>query len=501
MNETYEKLVPYMDKFNALNAALTLFSWDNETLAPKQGIDHTAQIIGILSQECFQTLINDEVKELIKTLSIPDMFQTLDTKEQAIVKDLKKQYDQMESIPVKEYAAYNELTAKSISIWANAKNANDYSKFTPTLEKLVNFQKSFAGYRKKEGQLLYDVLLNDNEEGFSTKELDVFFTKIRSAIVPLLKKVVAKNDAIDKSYNFKSYDLAKQKEFNRYLAEYIGFDFTRGVMAESEHPFTTELHNHDVRITTHYYEHNLESSLFSVIHETGHALYEMNIDDSLALTCVGHGTSMGMHESQSRFYENIVGRSKSFWLPLWDRLVALFPENLSDVTLDQFIACINKAEPSLIRTEADELTYSLHIMIRYEIEKALFAGEVTVDELDHLWNQKYEEYLGITPKDAATGILQDMHWAGGSFGYFPSYALGNAIAAQIYSYMKKTMPFDEYLMKGDFTPIIEFLKEHIHKYGATKNTNELLIAMTGEPLNADYFVSYLTEKYTKLYQL
>jgi len=256
-----------------------------------------------------------------------------------------------------------------------------------------------------------------------------------------------------------------------------------------------------VRITNRYIENNLESAIFSVIHETGHALYEMNIDDSITLTPVGTGASMGMHESQSRFFENIIGRSEAFWTPIYQKLVDTFPENLKNVSLKQFIKGINKAEPSLIRTEADELSYPLHIIIRYEIEKMIFSGEADVDKLPEIWNKKYEEYLGITPTSYSNGVLQDTHWSYGEFGYFPSYAIGSAVAAQLYAKIREIMPFEDYLKEGNLTPIREFLRDNIHKYGATKNTNQILMEVTGEEFNADYYVNYLKEKYEKLYEL
>jgi carboxypeptidase Taq len=241
--------------------------------------------------------------------------------------------------------------------------------------------------------------------------------------------------------------------------------------------------------------------MFSIIHEGGHALYEMNIDDSLTQTLVGTGASMGMHESQSRFYENIIGRSEAFWAPIYNKLVDTYPENLKNISLEHFIKGINKAEPSLIRTEADELSYPLHIIIRYEIEKMIFSGEADVEKLPQLWNKKYEEYLGISPQNDAEGILQDTHWSFGEFGYFPSYAIGSAVASQLYAKILDLMPFEDYLREGNLTPIREFLRDNIHKYGATKNTNQILKDVTGEEFNPDYYIDYLKNKYEKLYEL
>jgi len=501
MNKTFEKLQPYLDKAMALLTARNLFEWDNQTLAPIEAADYTSKVIGILADEYMKCLINDDVKKLVKKLKEEDEQQELTPKEKAIVKELNKTIEELESIPPQEYREFNELTSLSNLAWVKAKKENDYSHFAPYLKKVIDYKIKFAKYRAKKDQEPYEVLLRDFEECFGIKDLDLFFDKIKREIVPLLKKVAKKADTIDKSYNFLKYDIEKQREFCRYLCGYIGFDFNKGVIAESAHPFTLNLHNHDVRITNRFIENNLESAIFSVIHETGHALYEMNIDDSLTQTPVGGGASMGMHESQSRFYENIIGRSEAFWAPIYQKLVDTYPENLKDISLTHFIKGINKSEPSLIRTEADELSYPLHIIIRYEIEKMIFSEEADVENLPEIWNKKYEEYLGLTPTNYSVGILQDTHWSYGEFGYFPSYAIGSAVAAQLYARIKEVMPFEKYLREGNLTPIREYLRDNIHKYGATKNTNQILLDVTGEEFNADYYVNYLKEKYEKLYEL
>lgn len=485
----------------AFQAALTLFEWDAETLAPEESMEYTSKTIGILSNEFFTSLINDEVKKLIRKLSDDKEQETLDFNQKAIVKEIKKSIEELEHIPPEEYQAFSELTAKASGIWSRAKNKKSFADFSETLDEIIMYRKKFAGYRAKNKEKLYDILLNDFEEGFNMEKLDEFFGKIKEAVIPLLKEVTKRKDTIDKSYNHKYYDIEKQKEFCRYVSGYVGFDFNRGVIAESAHPFTTNLHNHDVRITNHFHEDNLESAIFSIIHESGHGIYEMHIDDAITQTPVGTGTSMGMHESQSRFFENVIGRSEAFWKPLFPKLKETFPEQLKEVTLEHFIKGINKAAPGFIRTEADELSYSLHIIIRYEIEKMIFADELKIEDLPKVWNEKYKEYMGIEPEHDANGVLQDIHWAGGSFGYFPSYAIGSAIAAQIYYHMNSIMPIDEYLTAGNLTPIREYLNNHIHKYGKTKNTNEILTDMMDEELNADYYVKYLTEKYNKLYEL
>jgi len=501
MNKNFEKLKPYLEKAMAFETARNLFEWDDQTQAPIEAADYTSKVNGILADEYMKSLINDDVRSILKKLLDDKEQESLSDTEKAIIKELKKTYDQLESIPPKEYREFNELTLVSNRKWAKARKDNNYDDFAPYLEKIIQYKKKFAKYRVKKNQKPYEVLLSDFDECFEIQDLDLFFHKIKEEIIPLLKEISKKADTIDKSYNYLNYDIDKQREFCRYLCGYIGFDFNRGVIGESAHPFTLQLHNHDVRITDRYIEDNLESAMFSIIHEAGHALYEMNIDDSLTQTLVGGGASMGMHESQSRFFENIIGRSKEFWEPIYSKLVDTYPDNLKNISLDHFINGINKAAPSLIRTEADELSYPIHIIIRYEIEKMIFDNEVSIKELPEVWNKKYQDYMGITPPDDAQGILQDTHWSYGEFGYFPSYAIGSAVASQIHAHMKDIMPFDEYLKGGNLTPIREYLRDSIHKYGATKNTNQILKDVTGEEFNADYYVKYLKDKYTKLYNL
>ena len=501
MSTVFEKLQPYLDKAYAYRTALTLLSWDNSTISPKEAVAQTSKAVGILSGESYKTIINDEVKVLLQQLSREEEQEKLTTYEKAIVKRMKKEFEDLELIPADEYQTFQMLIAKASPVWENAKENNDYASFAPVLHEIITYIKKFAGYKKSEGQKLYDVQLNDYEEGFTTEILDDFFGKLRSAVVPLVQEIRQKKDFISQDFLHQSYDVETQKKLSHFIAEYVGFDFNRGVMAESAHPFTTNLHNKDVRITNHYQEHKLEDAIFSVIHESGHALYEMDIDDEITLSPIGGGTSMGMHESQSRFYENNLGRSRAFWKPLYEKVQEFFPEQLQDITADDFYRAINYSMPGLIRTAADELTYPFHIMIRYELEKMIFENDVDVMKLPEIWNEKYEEYLGITPSTDAEGILQDIHWAGGMFGYFPSYALGSAIAAQLYHYMESVMPVETYLEEGNLAPIQEFLKEHIHKYGESKTTQELLIETTGEGFNPDYYIAYLTKKYRALYEL
>lgn len=497
MSKPYQELKTYMDKAMAIKTAMTLFEWDNETLAPKEAGELTSQVIGVLSGEYFEAVTCDGMKKLLKECREQG---GLTEAEAANVRELSEELEQTICIPQEEYQEFARLTARATSVWARAKKDQDFEAFAPTLEKVIGFQKKFAGYRAKDGKKTYDIMLDDYEKGFSMENLDEFFGLLKKELVPFLKKVMEEGKKIEDGFLKGDYPEEKQEELARFLAGYVGFDFDRGVMAVSAHPFTTNLHNKDVRITTHYTD-SVDSSLFSVIHEAGHGIYELGIRDDLTLTPAGQGASMGMHESQSRFFENIIGRNRAFWVPIYKKVQEMFPGQLGQVDLDRFVEAINKVTPGLIRTEADELSYSLHVLIRYEIEKMLIEEDLDVKKLPDIWADKYEEYLGIRPENPAEGVLQDIHWSQGSFGYFPSYALGSAFGAQLYYHMKKTMDFEGLLADGGIDAIREYLKENIHQYGKLKTSRQILKDVTGEDFNPEYYVRYLKEKYTRIYDL
>ncbi len=497
MSKAYEQLTTYLERAQAFQTAMVLFEWDNETLAPKEAGPYTSRMIGAISGEYYRVITDKEFKRFIEACKKD---KSLSETEAAIVREAGEELEKLDCIPAEEYREFAQLCSESTRVWAKARKEKDFDAFVPTLKKVLDYQKRFASYRAKEGQKLYNVMLDTYEKGFDMETLDKFFAVLKEQLVPFLKKLMDSGVSIDDSFLTGDYPEEKQEEIGKYLAEYVGFDFNKGVMAVSAHPFTTNLHNHDVRITTAYNNH-VDDSIFSVIHESGHGIYEMGIPDELTQTLVGQGTSMGMHESQSRFFENIIGRSQAFWKPVYPKLQEVFPGQLRDVSLEQFVKGINKVTPSLIRTQADELTYSLHVLIRYEIEKMLVEEDLDVEKLPGVWADKYEEYLGVRPKDVAEGVLQDIHWSQGSFGYFPSYALGSAFGAQLYTYMRKHMDFEGLLETGKegIKVICEFLRENIHQYGKLKTSRQILKDATGEDFNPQYYVDYLVEKYSNVY--
>lgn len=495
MSHLYERLRPRLDKLAALNATLEFYQWDMETLAPEKAEELTSRLVGVLSNEFYETLLDPETEHLMTELEKPEAQEKLSAEEKAILHQLRRQFDRTKPIPAKEYREYHELILRSALVWARARKNNDFNLFAPMLEKVIAYKKKLCSYIKKEGENPYDVLLAEYEPCLTTKELDQFFDYLKRELIPLIQKVTKRHEKVQDDFVFMDYDIEKQKEFCNFILEYIGFEFEKGVIAESAHPFTTNLHNNDVRITNHFTENGFIGSLFSAIHEGGHGIYEMNISDKLTLTLAGTGASMAMHESQSRFYENNVGRSKEFWEPIYDKLTATFPDQLGQVTIEQFIAGINKVKPGLIRIDADELTYPMHIAIRYELEKMIFNDEITVEELPEQWNKKYEELLGVRPDSDAKGVLQDTHWSCGDFGYFPSYAVGSAIAAEIFYHLLEKEELNSNLRNGNMKAIKDYLHEHIHQYGMMYDMNELLLQMTKEKFNPSYYVRYLKEKF------
>ena len=483
-------------KQKAYGYVLNIAGWDSNTEAPRGAFQRRADMLGVISGELFKLSTDESYQEAVNGLF--EQLNELDDVLQREVKFAKKDLDKIVKIPMDEFVEYNKLINLSQKVWEDAKENDDFDSFKGNLEKIVDFNTRFAKYYREDIHP-YNVMLDDFEEGMSMDEYDAFFTTLKNDLVPFVKDVLNTGKELNDNFITASFDPKKQKEFCDYLTDVLCFDRDIGLMKESVHPFTWNTHSGDVRFTTRYLENFVFSSIFAAIHEIGHATYEQQIDPKWDNTGLNGGTSMGIHESQSRFYENMLGRSKAFWEVHYPKFKEIFPEQLKDVTLDDFHRAINKVEASFIRVEADELTYPLHIMVRYEIERKLMAGEIQVDDLPNVWNQKMVEYLGIEPKNNAEGVLQDVHWSAGLFGYFPTYALGSAFAAQFYYTMLKDIDMDEVARKNDIKVINDWLKEKIHQFGSSKSPKELLLEVTGEAFNPTYYVRYLKEKYSKLY--
>lgn len=486
-----------LSQIKGLEYASNVIYWDLTTGAGSRGVKPRSAALGILSSKIQELMISETFVKGLEALEKD--IENLEPVEAQIVAQARYKYERIAKIPPDAYRAYNTLVSEATIIWEEAKRDNDFNLFAPYLKKIVAYKREFADYLGYEDHP-YNAHIEDFERGMNVKVLDAFFEELRETVVPLVKAIENCPQPED-DFLYLNYNLEGQKHLALDLLETIGFDMSAGELRESEHPFTMTLAIDDVRLTTHYYPENLTSALFSTIHEGGHGIYEQNFASEIAGTILADGASSGIHESQSRFYENNLGRSPSFWKYFYPKLQKAYKKQLDRVNQEMFVKAINKSGPSFIRIEADELTYPLHIMVRYELEKALIEGSLEVEDLPSAWNEKMTAYLGVTPPTDTLGVLQDVHWSDGLFGYFPSYALGTAYAAQIQHALSKDIDVETALESGDFSQIKTWLGEKIHAHGLRKTAPELIELATGEPFKAEYYTRYLKDKYSALYNL
>ena len=491
----FERFKELQKQMKAYQLALSVASWDSNTEAPKASFPDRSEMLGLISGEHFSLQTSEEYRRIVDELDRnPDELNDIQKKE---IKEAKKNLDKIVKIPKKDYIEFTQLVNLSQKEWETAKEKSDFSIFQPYLKKIIEMRKRMLGYRAPDTHP-YDVLLDDFEEGMDREQYDAFFQTVKDELVPFTKKVLKRREDPPAFMNAR-YDRDEQKAFVEYLMGVFGFDFDKGLLKESVHPFTWGTHSKDVRFTVRYLEDYLFSSIFAAIHELGHALYEQQIDEMFDMTNLNGGASKGIHESQSRFYENMIGRSRAFWEAHLPALKQRFGKQLKDVDVETFYRAVNHVDESFIRVEADELTYPLHILLRYEIERDIFEDRVSVDELPDLWNRKMKEYLNIDVERDSDGILQDVHWSTGMFGYFPTYALGSAYAAQIYYTIRKEIDFDRLIREDNLQEINDWLREKIHCFGSSIGPGEILERVTGESFNPSYYVRYLKEKYGELF--
>ena len=490
------ELKEYLKKIEYLNSTISLLHWDSMVNMPKEAMEYRSEMIGYLAGESYKLTTSEKMKAFIDSFT---GMEDLDLITKAMLENITKEYQKATKIPEAEFVQYEIDKALSQSAWEEGKKKKDFSIFKPHLAKMIAANKKFSEYWGFVDNK-YDGLLDIYEPGMTTERLDLVFGELREALVDLLRNIQNSDRKTDDAILKGNYSIDSQRKLGEAILEKLGYDFEkRGRIDVSAHPYTTNFGNKDVRITTKYNTTDFRPAIFSLIHEGGHGIYEQNIPDELLGTSLATGASMGMHESQSRFYENVLGKSMEFWSYFYPKFQETYPE-LERVDLKSFYQAINCVEPSLIRIDADELTYSLHVIIRYEMEKLLINGDIPIDDVPRLWNEKYKEYLGVTPEHDGEGVLQDVHWSGGDFGYFPTYALGNLYGAQIFHKLKEDLPdWNRQVEGGDFSSITKWLNENVHQYGATFKPAELIRKVTGEELTAKYFIEYLNEKFGKLY--
>ena len=484
----------FQQKVAAYTLALATMSWDAYTIAPKAGGPYRNRMMAYLQGELFSITTAPEAIERIEAMSSQHYDDITDRE----IKQMKSEIDKARFIPKDIYVAFSELVHNANDVWEHAKATSDYAAFEPVLQQLIDQTKVLVSYRK-DTRPVYDQLLDDFETGMTMADYDRFFDKLRTDLVPVIHKIAAKK-VKRPAWLERNVPIEVQAKVVELLAKHLDYSKDSGAISVSVHPFSQDFSARDNRVTVRYLEDQFTSSIFALIHEVGHATYNGQVDVALDGRYVRKSMTYGMHESQSRFLENMIGRSSAFWMPIYAEVQALV-DALKDVSLDEFIAGINFVEPSLIRIEADELTYPLHIMVRYEIEKGLFEGTLSAKNLDQVWADKVEAYLGIRPQNAAEGVLQDVHWSGAAFGYFPTYALGSAYSAQWMHALRKDLDVEATLKANDFKTIKAWLADKIHRHGGVYEPSELLISVTGEPFNPQHYVDYLVKKATDLYQL
>ncbi len=496
IKEALAQIEAFENTNSAINHACGLLYYDGDTIAPSGSVDIRALTLGEFSRMSYELITSEKFIEALETLNAN--LGSLSEIERRKVTELYREYDETRKIPMQEMIDFQIHLTESSSVWHKAKETNDFALFEPYLQKTFDTLKRFAQYTNPDKDP-YDVCLDKYERGLTKERCDEFFTALRSKLVPLIARV-GNAKQIDDSVLKLNYPKAKQENFTEYLVDVMDIDRNHFTVGETEHPFTISFTGKDVRITTHYFEDNLASSLYSVVHECGHALYDMNSMPELFRSSLEGGVSMAIHESQSRFYENIIGRSRPFCELILPFLKNEFPEQLGNVTDDEFYRMINRSEPSLIRTEADELTYSLHVMVRYELEKRMMSGEICAKDLPSEWNRLYKEYLGVDVPDDKHGVLQDSHWSNANVGYFPSYALGSAYGVQMLAEMKKDIDVDGAIRSGKLTAINDWLREKIWKFGCLYNPTVLFNKVCGE-FDPNAYVEYLENKFSEVYSL
>ena len=501
----YDKLLAKYKELVILQSTVGLVSWDMETKMPPKGINLRSEQLAQLSQIEHRISTAPEIGVLLEKIERHPNHETLNQLQKRNVYLIRKNFDEQTKLPEKLVVETAKQEAITIDTWKKAKAAKDYFMFKPELEKLFDLRRQAAEILMtvKNTATPYDAFIDIFEPKMTSDMIAMIFSELKKGLISIIEKCLAVPKQPDASILHRKIPISTQQEISRSLARFVEYDVESknvgGRIVETEHPFSTGYFD-DVRVTTHYYEDDFASSLFSVLHECGHAIYDQNLSHQWMYEPIGEACSHGFHESQSPFVENVVGRSREFWTYYFSKLKVITGNTLSDVDLDDYVHAINEVKLSKIRIEADEVTYSLHIIIRFEIERALLAGKVTIAELPEVWNQKYNEYLNLKIENDSEGVMQDTHWAGGAFGYFPSYALGNIYGGQILSTMEKGLPnWRELLAKGDLPSTKEWLIKNVYSYGNLYDPVDLLKKVTAEGINVKHFINYLNTKYSGLY--
>ncbi|MCP4601162.1 MAG: carboxypeptidase M32 [Proteobacteria bacterium] len=498
--DAYQWLKNHSVETSYLGSLGTLNAWDQRTYIPVKGHAHRAEQLAVLAKLLHERITDQRIAEYLAKIEGTDLVADPTSPESANAREWRKAYDRATKIPKKLVEEIARTTSKCETVWERARPKNDWKTFEPHLERvfrLLDEKAQALGYKEEK----YDALLEDYESGETAESVKTMFNRMSETLVEILGKIQGSSVRPDREILRRHFPIDAQKQFSKTVAAAIGYDLEAGRIDATAHPFTIGIGPGDVRITTRYFENYFPGALFGTIHEAGHAMYEQGLPAEHWGTPRGEAISLGIHESQSRLWENLVGRSHGMWRRYFSEAKELFA-SLSDVDFDRFLLAINAVEPSLIRVEADEVTYNLHILLRFDLELGMMRGDLSVKDLPEAWREKMKTYLGVDPPDVASGVMQDVHWSAGLVGYFPTYTLGNIYSAQLYHYAEQKLGnLQEQFSKGEFKPLLEWLRENIHTLGGTYKPRELIREATGSAPDPSYLIRYWENKYSRLYEL
>ncbi len=501
MEENLKRLKENLAEIVDLGGAAGLLGWDQETYMPPGATEDRSMQLATLNRIIHEKFTHDEIGELLEKLTPEISSLNPDSDDARIVKNVRREYDKQRKVPSDWVAEFSRVTSIAQESWKKARQKSEFALFQPDLTNVLELRRQYAQYFAPYDHI-YDPLLDDFEPGMKTADVRKVFEELRPKQVELVQSIMDSQYPVDDSVLYQEFNEQKQWDFGLEVIKAFGFDLDRGRQDKSAHPFTTSFGSNDVRITTRLKSDFLSIGLFSTLHEAGHGMYEQGFSPTLSRTPLANGSSLSIHESQSRMWENLVGRSRSFWVGFYPRLQEYFPQQFGDVDLENFYRAINKVERSLIRTEADEATYNLHIMLRFELELALMEQLLDVADLPDVWNAKMEEYLGITPTNDADGLLQDIHWSLGIFGYFSTYCLGNLVASMFWEKILSEIPdLENQFEQGKFEALKNWLYENILQHGAKFKPAELIKRVTDSELTAEPYIKYLYSKFSAIYRL
>ncbi len=498
----YNELLKELRSIALLETCGSVLGWDEQTYMPPGGAEHRADQLSLLAGMVHERATAPQLGELIAASEDQESPGDPDSPVAANLREARRHYDRSTKIPRRLVEELSRVCTLSQQAWVKARKESDYGQFLPWLEQVVALRREEAEIVGYGNGVPYDALLDEYEPGMTAAEVTTLFSGLRDELVPLIAEIVDCGRQPDSSILQRSYPVDKQREFGIAGATAIGFNFHNGRLDEAAHPFCSGFGPGDTRLTTRYDEHHFPGAFFGTLHEAGHGIYDQGLNAEEFGTPMGTYVSLGIHESQSRLWENFVGRSRAFWKHFYPRAQQAFPNALADVSEETFLWCINDVRPSFIRVEADEATYNLHILLRFELEQPLVSGDLKPADGPAAWNEKFTHYFGITPPDDAKGCLQDIHWSGGGIGYFPTYSLGNMYAAQFFAAARRDLgDLDQQFAAGDFAPLKTWLNQNIHQRGQQYRANRLVEVVTGERLDYRPLVKHLREKFSELYQL